>query len=216
MVAGDGPSVSPYGEIAFALDCKSCLRILASKLKSTDAGDRIHLVSALAVEETMNRGSATIAGIPGDQTEALRKTIRSAFRVSGSRCGTRVFNVDVVVWLEDDLPSERQVELAAELREVVASIAVDETLKQHGIERSDGRHGVEHRGLSAGRVGTMSHRCHDTTGNRWKQPEVTGNVKPTLTRLNGQNRRPWGCVGFMLVGLITRRSQVQILPPPPT
>jgi len=130
MIAGDGPSVSPYGEKAFAPDCKSCLRILASKLDSTVPDDRIRLVSALAVEETMLRGSATIAGVPGDQTDALRRAIRSVFRANGAHCGTRVFNGAVVVWLEDDLPSDREAEVAAEARDAVARISVDEPTMQ--------------------------------------------------------------------------------------
>lgn len=82
-------------------------------------------MSALAVEETMLRGSATVTGVPGDQAEARPKVIRSAFRANGSHCGTRVFDESVVVWLEDGLPSERQAELEREAIEALEGMEAE-------------------------------------------------------------------------------------------
>jgi len=122
MRAGDGPPIGPFAHSAHAPDCKTCLRIMSTELKSSPADDRIGLVASLAIEEAMQRGSAIISGVPGDQVDALRSAIRGASRAQGRRCETRAIDGLVIVWFRDDLPIEGQAELKRELIETVGRI----------------------------------------------------------------------------------------------
>jgi len=108
MRAGDGPPIWPFAHSAHAPDCKTCLGIMSTELKSSPADGRIGLVASLAIEEAMQRGSANISGVPGDQVDALRSAIRGAFRAEGLRCETRAI--------------EGQVELKRELIETIGRI----------------------------------------------------------------------------------------------
>lgn len=136
MRAGDGPPIGPFAHSAHAPDCKTCLRIMSTELKSSPVDDRIGLVASLAIEEATQRGSANISGVPGDQVDALRSAIREAFRGQGLRCETYATDGLVIVWLRDDLPIEGQADLKRELIETLgrfetgtASDPVDRTIQ---------------------------------------------------------------------------------------
>ncbi len=122
MRTGEGPLISPNGESAFAPDCRSCLRIVSKRLESSPRDDRIDLVASLAAQEARERGSAMVAGVPGDQVEALRAGIRKAMRTLGLKCGTGLYNDVVHAWLEGALEPEQQAEADRLAIEVVGRI----------------------------------------------------------------------------------------------
>lgn len=61
-------------------DCKLCLRIIGGLLDSTDPDERINLICRLAMEKVIAISEARIEHVPGDQTEHLRKALRTALR----------------------------------------------------------------------------------------------------------------------------------------
>ena len=123
MRAGEGPEIGRFGEQALAPDCRSCLRITSTRLASTERDDRIALVAAFAADETCDWGSAMIVGVPGDQVEHLRSAIRATMAGRGQRCGTRLYNEVVHVWLEGDLDPERQAAVDEAAMHVIERIA---------------------------------------------------------------------------------------------
>lgn len=84
-------------------------------------------MTAIAVEEIHDWGSAMIVGVPGDQVEHLRASIRAARASRAQRCGTRLHNEVVHAWLEGALEPERRAVVDAEAMKVIEQIAAGES-----------------------------------------------------------------------------------------
>jgi hypothetical protein len=81
MVGGDGGAIGPFGETAFAPNCRRCLGLLDRHFPRPVPDDRIVLISQLTADVVLDRhGFAEIHGVPGDQQDQLRKAIRTLIR----------------------------------------------------------------------------------------------------------------------------------------
>lgn len=85
MRPGLDPGFNWRSDSALAPDCKTCLRIIGNQLVSTPPDERIPMIAEMVAEQVMAIGMSTVAGVPGDQSDRLRKAIRLRLRKLGVR-----------------------------------------------------------------------------------------------------------------------------------
>ena len=77
-----------------APSCKRCLKILDRAFPPTEQSPAVKIIAELAADQVIDYGSAEIRGVPGDQTESLRREGKRAVRARGYKCQS---------WMRDDL-----------------------------------------------------------------------------------------------------------------
>lgn len=94
MVGGDGGAVGRHGEVAFAPTCRRCLTLIDRHFPKPSPEPRLALVAQVVADVVVDqRGFAEIHGVPGDQQEELRKTVRKLIRQrTGHQVRTHSFN----------------------------------------------------------------------------------------------------------------------------
>jgi hypothetical protein len=100
MVGGDGGAVGRHGEVAFAPSCRRCLALIDRHFPKPTPDSRLTLVAQLAADVVVDqRGFAEIHGVPGDQQDELRRTVRALVR---KRAGhpVRTYSVNGVIYVE--------------------------------------------------------------------------------------------------------------------
>ena len=100
MVGGDGGAIGRYGEVAFAPSCRRCLAIIDRHFPKPPPDSRLILVAQIAADTVVDqRGFAEIHGVPGDQLDELRRTVRALIRQRTSH-SLRTYAGDGVVYVE--------------------------------------------------------------------------------------------------------------------
>lgn len=88
--------------------CKRCLRILDNYFPEPEPDDRLAWNVARAVEELEEWGSFVVRGVPGDQTELLRKLVRAEARRRGWKFCSSVGGGVLVGASENSLSGEQR------------------------------------------------------------------------------------------------------------
>lgn len=125
MEPADGPGFSPWSRPIYAPSCRSCLRIVSSRLQSPPLDDRIPLVASLVLQEVVEHGDSRVDGVPGDQVEALRVAIRAELRRHQLR--GRTYHFGETVFIESDdaynaLPEKRKDEIQQHVMDALNSM----------------------------------------------------------------------------------------------
>lgn len=118
MAPADGPGFSPWSLPIHAPSCRSCLRVVSSRLQSRPLDDRIPLIANLVLMEVIEHGDSRVDGVPGDQVEGLRAAIRAELRRRCLRGRTYLYGETVFVESDDAynaLPEKRKDEIQQHL-----------------------------------------------------------------------------------------------------
>ena len=120
MVGGDGGDVSGYDEVAFAPTCRRCLTLIDRHFPKPAPDSRLAFVAQLAADVVIDqRGYAEIHGVPGDQQDELRKTVRTLIQKRTNH-SVRTYAVEGVIYVECQAIHEQHVEQGT--REAVEAI----------------------------------------------------------------------------------------------
>lgn len=125
MEPADGPGLSAWSSPVYAPSCRTCLRIVSSRLESHPPDDRIPLVATLVLQEVLEHGQSRVDGVPGDQAEALRGAIRRELR--GHNLRGRTYLQNETVYAESDgayeaLPDQRKDEIQQQVLNALDSL----------------------------------------------------------------------------------------------
>jgi hypothetical protein len=100
MVGGDGGAIGRYGEAAFAPTCRRCLTLIDRHFPKPTPDSRLALVAQLAADAVINqRGFAEVHGVPGDQQDELRRTVRALVRKQAAH-PVRTYSISGIIYVE--------------------------------------------------------------------------------------------------------------------
>lgn len=100
---GFGPAVAPT--------CRSCLGTIGRRLQTTSEDDRIPRLAAAMADSVVTYGSAQCNGVPGDQADRLRSSVKRLLAGRATRLQS-IQHEDVVVVATNEHPGHPDVDAA--------------------------------------------------------------------------------------------------------
>lgn len=110
--------------------CRRCLRILDNCFPEAEPDERLAWNVARAVEELELWGSFGVRGVPGDQTELLRKGVRAEARRRGWKFSSSVVGGVLIGSSENSLTPQQRDAVTREAMQRMDAIANDVQLPQ--------------------------------------------------------------------------------------
>jgi hypothetical protein len=108
MIGGDGGSVSPFEETAFAPTCRQCMAVVDRQFPKPAADDRLALVARLAADQVLERGHVEVHNVPAEQRELLRAAVRKLLRAATSQgVSTHVLPAGQIIVVCDAIYDEK-------------------------------------------------------------------------------------------------------------
>lgn len=98
MVAGEGGAWDDYDDqVALSPTCRRCLSVMDKLFPAPQPDERLALVARLVADSIGEQGHAELRGVPGDQQDAVRKTVRTLVRQrTGQNCRSYVHETMVL------------------------------------------------------------------------------------------------------------------------